>query len=52
MLVITFVLSDLEWRCLHSPFAACIAGHTQGHFTGRPILPATNYISELKGRLI
>ena len=28
MLVITFVLSDLEWRCLHSPFAACIAGHT------------------------
>ena len=32
------------------PFAACIAGHTKGHFTGRPILAATNYISEFKKR--
>ena len=28
-------------------FAACIAGHTKGHFTGQPKLPATSYISEL-----
>ena len=33
------------------PFAACIAGQAEGHITGRPILPATNYISELKTEL-
>ena len=48
------LLFSLIWigDACSAPFAACTAGHTKGHFTGRPILPATSYISELKGHLI
>ena len=52
MLVITVVQSDLDWRCLLSTFSRLHCRSPKGHFTGRPILPATSYISELKGHLI
>ena len=43
------LLFSLLWigDACSAPLAACIAGHTKGHFTGQPILPATSYISEL-----
>ena len=48
------LLFSLIWigDACSAPLSACIAGHTKGHFTGRPILPATSYYSELKGHLI